>query len=86
MGQDMPPRPPTPKDAAKVLLGAPVELQKGGLNALSFLVQAALAMRNGKPKRAFLLLGMASVAHKHKKLSWAFQGALAADDLRRKLF
>lgn len=82
----MPPKPPSPLDAAKVLFGAPAKLGKGGLNSLSFLAQAGLAFHRGRPKRAFILLGMASVAHKHKKLSWAFQGALAADDLRRKLF
>ena len=77
---------PTPKDAAKVLVGAPVKLQKNRLNVASLVVQAALALRNGKPTRAFLLLGAASVAPRHPAASWLLQGALAADDVRRKLF
>ncbi|WP_321112731.1 hypothetical protein [Halorussus salinisoli] len=77
---------PTPKDAAKVLVGKPLKFQKNRLNVASFVLQAALALRNGKPKRAFLLLGAASVAPKHPAASWLLQGALAADDVRRKLF
>ena len=78
--------PPSPKDAAKVLVGAPLGVNKGKLNALSLVAQAALKLRNGKPAQAFLLLGMASVAHRHKGLSFLVQGAIAADDVRRKLF
>lgn len=77
---------PTPKDAAKVLVGAPLKLQKNRLNVASFVVQAALALRNGNPTRAFLLLGAASVAPRHPVASWLLQGALTADDVRRKLF
>ena len=76
---------PTPKDAAKVLVGTPLKLQKNRLNVASLVVQAALALRNGKPTRAFLLLGAASVAPRHPAASWLLQGALAADDVRRKL-
>lgn len=77
---------PTPKDAAKVLVGAPLKFQKNRLNVAILLAQAAFALRNGKPTRAFLLLGAASVAPRHPAVSTLFQGALAADDVRRKLF
>ena len=77
---------PTPKDAAKVLVGGPLKLQKNRLNVVSLVVQAALALRNGNPKRAFLLLGAASVAPRHPAASMLLQGALAADDVRKKLF
>lgn len=77
---------PTPKDAAKVLLGGPLKVQKSRLNVVTLVAQAALALRNGKPTRAFLLLGAASVAPRHPAASMLFQGALAADDVRRKLF
>ncbi|UPV74173.1 hypothetical protein M0R89_16735 [Halorussus limi] len=77
---------PTPRDAAKVLVGKPLKFQKNRLNVASFVLQAALALRNGKPKRAFLLLGAASVAPKHPAASWLLQGAITADDIRRKLF
>ena len=77
---------PTPKDAAKVLVGKPLRVRTNKLNVASFVLQAALALRNGKPKRAFLLLGAASVAPKHPAASWLLQGALTADDIRRKLF
>lgn len=76
---------PTPKDAAKVLVGKPLQVQ-GNLNVASLVVQAALALRNGNPERAFLLLGVASVAPRHPVASMLLQGALAADDVRRKLF
>jgi hypothetical protein len=75
---------PTPRDAANVLVGKPLEFKS--LNVASFVLQAALALRNGNPKRAFLLLGAASVAPKHPAASWLLQGALTADDIRRKLF
>jgi hypothetical protein len=77
---------PTPKDAAKVLVGKPLRVRKDTLNVASFVAQAALAFRSGKPKRAFLLLGAASVAPKHPAASWLLQGAIAADDVRKKLF
>ncbi|UPW00167.1 hypothetical protein M0R88_16840 [Halorussus gelatinilyticus] len=77
---------PTPKDAAKVLVGKPLNVRKDRLNVASFVVQAALALRNGKPKRAFLLLGAASVAPKHPAASWLVQGAVTANDVRKKLF
>ncbi|WP_276301521.1 hypothetical protein [Halorussus lipolyticus] len=76
---------PTPKDAAKVLAGKPIDVRKNKLNVASFLVQAVLALKNGKPKRAFLLLGAASVAPKHPAASWLIQGAVTADDIRKKL-
>ncbi|WP_115863997.1 hypothetical protein [Halorussus litoreus] len=77
---------PTPKDAAKVLVGGPVKLRKNRLNVVTLVAQAAFALRNGKPTRAFLLLGAASIAPRHPALSMLFQGALAADDVRRKFF
>ncbi|WP_132059962.1 hypothetical protein [Halorussus amylolyticus] len=77
---------PTPKDAAKVLVGGPVNVQKNALNVASLVAQAGLAFHRGNHKRAFLLLGAASVAPRHPALSWLFQGALAADDVRKKLF
>ena len=42
---------PTPKDAAKVLVGKPFRVRKDTLNVASFVAQAALAFRSGKPKR-----------------------------------
>jgi hypothetical protein len=77
---------PTPKDAAKVLAGKPLNVRTNRLNVASLVVQGALALRNGDPKRAFLLFGAASVAPKHPAASWLLQGALAADDVRKKLF
>jgi hypothetical protein len=77
---------PTPKDAAKVLVGKPLNVQRNKLNVASFVLQAALALKNGKPKRAFLLLGAASVAPTHPAASWLVQGAVTADDIRKKLF
>ena len=71
---------PTPKDAANILAGKPLNLQKNRLNVVSLVLQAALALRNGKPKRAFLLLGAMLAA------SWLVQGAVTADDIRKKLF
>ena len=76
---------PTPKDAAKALVGVPVQVNRGKLNALSLVGQAAFKLRNGKPGQAFLLLGMASVAHRHEGLSYLVQGAVAVDDLRRRM-
>jgi len=75
---------PTPKDAAKVLVGGPIKVQRDAFNVATLVAQAAHALHNGKPKRAFLLLGAASVAPRHPALTWLFQGALAADDIRRK--
>lgn len=77
---------PTPKDAAKVLAGKPLNVRNNRLNVASLVVQAAFALRNGNPKRAFLLLGAASVAPKHPAVSWLLQGAVAANDVRKKLF
>lgn len=77
---------PTPKDAAKVLGGGPLDVRTNGLNVVSLLAQAAFALQNGNPKKAFLYLGAASVAPRHPALSWLVQGALAADDVRKKLF
>ncbi|NHN59007.1 MULTISPECIES: hypothetical protein [Halorussus] len=77
---------PTPRDAAKVLVGKPLGIETNRLNVASFVLQAAIALKNGKPTRAFLLLGAASVAPRHPAASWLLQGALAADDVRRKLF
>lgn len=77
---------PTAKDAAKVLAGKPLDVRKGKLNVASLVVQGGLALRNGNPKRAFLLLGAASVAPKHPAASWLVQGAVAANDVRKKLF
>ncbi|WP_435177837.1 hypothetical protein [Halorussus sp. AFM4] len=77
---------PTPKDAAKVLVGKPLGIKGNRLNVASFVIQAAIALKNGRPTRAFLLLGAASVAPRHPAASWLLQGALAADDVRRKLF
>lgn len=76
---------PTPKDAAKVLAGKPLDVRKNKLNVVSLLAQAALELQRGDPKKAFLYLGAASVAPKHPGLSWAVQGALAANDVRKKL-
>ena len=69
-----------------MLVGKPLDVQKNRLNVASFVLQAALALRNGKPKRAFLLLGAASVAPKHPAATLLLQGAITADDIRRKLF
>ena len=77
---------PTPKDAVKVFAGSPLDVRTNKLNVVSLLAQAVLALQNGNPKKAFLYLGAASVAPRHPALSWAVQGAVAADDMRKKLF
>lgn len=76
---------PTPKDAAKVFAGKPLDVRTNRLNVVSLLAQAVFALQNGEPKKAFLFLGAASVAPKYPGLSWAVQGALAANDVRKKL-
>lgn len=55
------------------------------LNIASLLVQAGLALRKGKTKRAALLFGTATLAARHRGLSYAVQGALTANDIRKKL-
>ncbi|USZ68264.1 hypothetical protein NGM10_00640 [Halorussus salilacus] len=76
---------PTPKDAAKVLAGRPLDVRRDRLNVVSLLAQAAIAFRNGNPQKAFLYLGAASVAPRYPGLSWAVQGAVAANDVRKRL-
>jgi len=76
---------PTPKDAARMLVGGPLAVGKNRLEAASLVVRGAFALRNGNHKRAFLLFGAASVAPRHPAASRLLQSALAADDLRKKL-
>lgn len=50
----------------------------------SILVQAGLALRRGNKKRAALLLGTATIASHDRGLSYVIQGALTANDIRKK--
>ncbi|KTG09437.1 hypothetical protein AUR64_16805 [Haloprofundus marisrubri] len=64
--------------------------KKGGstldrLNLLSLLAQAGLAWKQGKKMRAALLLGAATIARKSRKLSYAIQGLLTLDSLRKRM-
>ena len=69
-----------------MLVGGPANVRGNQLNVVTLIVQAGLALQKGNPERAFLLLGIASVAPRHPVASTLLQGALAVDDLRRKLF
>jgi hypothetical protein len=55
------------------------------LNVASLLVQAGKAHQNGDEKRAALLVGAALIAPKYSGASYLVQGALTANDLRKKL-
>ncbi|WP_253737814.1 hypothetical protein [Halohasta salina] len=55
------------------------------LNVASLLVQAGHAQRSGDTRRAALLFGTALVAPKYSGVSYVVQGALTANDLRKKL-
>ncbi|WP_224268416.1 hypothetical protein [Haloprofundus salinisoli] len=55
------------------------------LNLLSLLTQAGMAWKRGDKKRAGLLLGAATIARKSRKLSYAIQGALTLDSLRKRM-
>ncbi|WP_224334708.1 hypothetical protein [Haloprofundus halobius] len=70
--------------------GTPTDGKKGGstldrLNLLSLLAQAGLAWKRGNTKRAGLLLGAATIARKSRKLSYAIQGLLTLDSLRKRM-
>jgi hypothetical protein len=54
------------------------------LNIASILVQAGLSVRRGNRKRAALLLGTALIASRHPRLSYVIQGAITANDIRKK--
>jgi len=55
------------------------------LNVASLLVQSGKAMQNGDEQRAALLFGAALIAPKYSGASYLIQGALTANDLRKKL-
>ena len=55
------------------------------LNVASLLVQAARAQQNGDTQRAALLFGAALIAPKYSGASYLVQGALTANDFRKKL-
>lgn len=55
------------------------------LNILSLLAQAGYAMKKGNTERALLLFGTALVASRYKRFSYAVQGALTMNDLRKKI-
>ena len=55
------------------------------LNTVSLLVQSGHAIQNGDEQRAALLFGVAVIAPKYSGASYLIQGALTANDLRRKL-
>ncbi|WP_433624477.1 hypothetical protein [Halomicrococcus sp. NG-SE-24] len=75
------------KAGARMLLStSPVRIKSfDRLNVVSLVVQAAYALKKGNPTRALILLGAASVAPRHKGLSYAVQGALTLNDVRKKL-
>ena len=76
------------KTSANVLTSAaPMRVNSfDKLNVLSLLAQAAFALKRGNPKRALVFLGAASIAPRHKGLSYLVQGAVTANDVRKKLF
>jgi len=55
------------------------------LNVVSLLVQAGRAQQNGNTQRAALLFGAALIAPKYSRASYLVQGALTANDFRKKL-
>ncbi|MFW6321360.1 MAG: hypothetical protein ACOC0Z_05870 [Halohasta sp.] len=71
--------PPTPVDQ---LLD---ESRLKQLNVVSLLAQAGRAQRNGDTERAALLFGAALIAPKYSTASYLIQGALTANDLRKKV-
>ncbi|WP_266077607.1 hypothetical protein [Haladaptatus caseinilyticus] len=54
------------------------------LNVISLLAQAGNAFRKGQPMKGAILLGAATIAPKHRKLSYLVQGAITIDDLRKR--
>lgn len=54
------------------------------VNIASILAQAGLALRRGNKKRTALLLGTATIASRYSGLSYVIQGALTANDIRKK--
>lgn len=55
------------------------------LNILSLLAQGGYAMKKGNTERALLLFGTALIAARYKRFSYAVQGALTMNDLRKKI-
>lgn len=55
------------------------------LNVASLLVQAGRAQQHGDTQRAALLFGAALIAPKYSRASYLIQGALTANDVRKKL-
>lgn len=55
------------------------------LNILSLLAQGGYAMKNGNTQRALILFGTALIASRYKRFSYAVQGALTMNDLRKKI-
>ncbi|WP_435154277.1 hypothetical protein [Haladaptatus sp. DFWS20] len=54
------------------------------LNVISLLAQAGNAFRKGQPMKGAILLGAATIAPKHRKLSYLVQGVVTVDDLRKR--
>jgi hypothetical protein len=55
------------------------------LNITMLLAQGGWALKKGNKQRAALLFGMAALASRHKRLTYAMRGALMANDIRKKL-
>lgn len=55
------------------------------LNVVSLLAQGGYAMKKGNTERGLLLIGTALVAARYKRFSYAIQGALTVNDLRKKI-
>lgn len=55
------------------------------LNITMLLAQGGWALKNGNKKRAALLFGMAALASRHKRLTYAMRGALVANDIKKKI-
>ncbi len=54
------------------------------VNIASILVQAGFALWRGNKNRAALLLGTAMIASRYRRLSYIIQGAITANDIRKK--
>lgn len=53
------------------------------LNVLSTMVQAGYALKKGNKRRAALLFGAALLASRQYKLSYAIQGAVILNDVKK---
>ena len=72
----------TPTDRAKKLLNSD-EITR--LNVAVVLMQAGRALKRGNKRRAAVLFGVAALATRNKRLSYAIRGTMLMNDVRKKL-